>query len=287
MSRHPAYQKSTIVQTSAMASRLIVTGSTKIANALLTRADTFTQTTKPNPKPITFSPAAHDRIRKINYISSSALGLSSKTVGQIERVAQNLGATLSRRKGIEASSGRQGGEPSADFKPGVMNKTLIAFNTLMDGLEQGARTLLNTGGDAVHTVVEHRYGPDMGAVARNLGGGFRNVGLVYVDATGVSRRAILKSVAKGMVVGRMHDGQQVVVGGGDGGQVPPNVAGSSSGKSEYGYYGGNGLNPNQPSSSSSRDPVVRRPSPTPTPPPPYGAPGTYSLGGSQPGPAKR
>lgn len=38
--------------------------------------------------------------------------------------------------------------------------------------------------------------------------------------TGVSRRAILKSVAKGMVVGRTEKGDQIIVGGGDGGAGP-------------------------------------------------------------------
>jgi spartin len=41
----------------------------------------------------------------------------------------------------------------------------------------------------------------------------RNVGLVYIDVTGVSRRAILKSVAKGMVVGEVKGGGRVIVGG--------------------------------------------------------------------------
>jgi spartin len=48
----------------------------------------------------------------------------------------------------------------------------------------------------------------------------KNVGLVYIDVTGVSRRAIIKSVAKGMVVGKVKGGGEIVVGGGDGGEFP-------------------------------------------------------------------
>ena len=113
----------------------------------------------------------------------------------------------------------------------------------------------------------HRYGAEAGSIATNLTGGIKNVGLVYIDATGVSRRALLKSVAKGMVVGRMRDGKQVVVGAGDGGQVPQGVnANAEAGPSSSGL--------------GVRDPVVRRPSPSPTPPPAYGASGTVSLGGT-------
>ena len=44
-----------------------------------------------------------------------------------------------------------------------------------------------------------------GDVAEWIGGGLKNVALVYIDAAGVSRRAIIKSIAKGMVVGKVID----------------------------------------------------------------------------------
>lgn len=280
MARHPAYKDSTIVQTSARASRLIVTGSAFLANKLTSSADSFTQRTKPNPEPLNFSPATQERIRKVHNLSQSAVGLSARTVGGIGRVAQNFGATLARRKDTPKGSSRQGydsnGNPVA-IKTGVLNKSLIAFTTLMDGIEEGARTVLNSGSTAATSMIQHRYGPEAGNVASDITRGFRNVGLVYIDAAGVSRRAVLKSVARGMIVGRMHNGQQVVVGNGDGGQVPPD------GKAEYTYYGGstNGLGSSgsQRSSSRGRLPAPpRRHTRTPSPPPAYGAAGTYSLG---------
>lgn len=273
MARHPAYKNSTLVQASAMASRLIVTGSTYLANALTSGAESFTQKTKPNPKPMTFTPTAQARIRKINKLSQTAAGLSAKTAGQAGRIAESIGASLARRKenGQQRAYNKDGSP--ADYKPGVLNKSLIAFSTLVDGIEQGARTVLNSGASAASTIISHRYGAEAGAVASDIAGGIKNVGLVYIDASGVSRKAILKSVAKGMVVGRMRDGKQVVVGGGDGGQVTP-ATGAGEKQQYYGFYGGNN------SAGPSRDPGQRRPSPSPTPPPPYGASGTYSLGGT-------
>lgn len=275
MARHPAYKDSTIVQTSARASRLIVTGSAFLARKMTTGADSFSQKTKPNPEPLKFTPATQARIRKVHNFSQSAVGLSARTAGGIGRVAQNLGATLARRKDTPRDSSQQGydrnGNPTA--KTGVLNKSLIAFTTLMDGIEEGAKTVLNSGSTAATTIINHRYGPEAGVVASDITKGFRNVGLVYIDASGVSRKAVLKSVAKGMVVGRMHNGQQVVVGSGDGGQVPGE---SSGGKSEYMYYGGN----NGSSSNSRNLPPAppRRPTRTPSPPPAYGASGTYATG---------
>ncbi|KAL2820734.1 senescence-associated protein-domain-containing protein [Aspergillus granulosus] len=257
--RHPAYKNSSLVQSSATASRLIVTGSTYLANAMTTGADAFTRKVKPNPKPATFSETTHTRIRKIGTFSTGAADISSKTVGQVGRYAQNFGASLAGRN---KDNGKARSSKVPEYgKPGILNKSLIAFSTLADGIEQGARNVLTSGSAAATTMIGHRYGSEAGTVASNLTGGIKNVGLVYIDASGVSRKAVLKSVAKGMVVGRMKDGKQVVVGAGDGGELssPP----------------GPGRNP------------ARGPSPAPTPPPAYGAPGTFSLGGASMSGAKR
>ena len=130
-------------------------------------------------------------------------------------------ARRSEQKQRNAKGYDPDGKPIEDYKPGLLNKSMIAFSTVADGIEQSAKQLLTTGSSAASTVVGHRFGPEAGQVAANLAGGVRNVGLVYVDAAGVSRKAVIKSVAKGMVVGRMPSGHDLVVGGGDGGELPP------------------------------------------------------------------
>lgn len=267
MARHPAYKQSTIVQSSASASRFIVTGSSYLANAITSGAESFAKKTKPNPKPLTFSGATHTRIRKIGNVSHSAANLSARTVGQVSKAAQNLGASLNRGKDSTHGKAIDKRNPPPEYKPGVLNKSMIAFSTLADGIEQGARNMLSSGSAAATSMVNHRYGAEAGTVASNLTGGIKNVGLVYIDASGVSRRALLKSVAKGMVVGRMHDGKQVVVDSGDGGQGPPSTQMEMEGAPSL-------------TSLGARDPVVRVPSPNPTPPPAYDASGTLSLGGA-------
>lgn len=225
MARHPAYRNSTIVQTSATASRLIVTGSQYLSKALANSAQSFTERTKPSPNPMTFTDSTHSHIRKINTFSQEARGLSAKTVGQIGRYAQNFGATMARKgeKDRQKRGYNKDGRPNPEYKPGVLNKSMIAFSTLADGIEQSAQALLQSGSTAATTVVGHRYGAHAGQVAGHIAGGIKNVGLVYIDAAGVSRKAVIKSVAKGMVVGKMPNGQELVVGTGDGGVVPGEV----------------------------------------------------------------
>ena len=226
LARHPAYKDSTIVQNAATASRLIVTGSSYLSNAMNAGATQFTQKVRANPQPMTFTPTTQNRVRKLNSITKGAVGLSAKTVGQVNRYAQNLGATMTRR-GEAKRRGEKGydpnGQPLEEYKPGLLNKSMIAFSTIADGIEYSAKQLLTSGSDAASTVVGHRYGPEAGEVAAQLAGGVKNVGLVYVDAAGVSRKAVIKSVAKGMVVGKMPGGQDLVVGAGDGGSVPPEM----------------------------------------------------------------
>ena len=234
MAQHPAYANSTIVQNAATASRLIVAGAGSVAGGLRGGARTFTERTKPNPKPMNFSPATQERVRKLNNLTHGAVGLSAATVGQVGKFAQNIGAKMSGRGGAAPAegSGAKGGAKGSKKpppKPGVLNKSLIAFSTIADGIEQGAKQILAESSAAASTVVGHRYGPEAGQVAGGLAGGIKNVGLVYVDAAGVSRKAVLKSVAKGMIVGRMPDGEQLVVGDGDGGVPPPEMTGRALG----------------------------------------------------------
>jgi spartin len=222
MAMHPAYKNSTLVSKAAMASRLIVTTSGFVSKTLQSQADNFTQKTKPTSNPMTFTPTTHARIRKVHTFTEGAAGLSAKTVGQVTKYAQNIGATLAKRGQAKGQKGiGPDGQPEENYKPGLLNKSMMAFSTIADGIDQAGRNLLSSTSAAATTVVSHKYGPEAGEISKSLGGGFKNVGLVYIDAAGVSRRAIVKSVAKGMVVGKVRGGGDLVVGGGDGGFMAP------------------------------------------------------------------
>jgi spartin len=225
LARLPAYRDSSLVQNAAAASRLIVTTSDFIANMMTTGAENFTQRTK-RQKPVNFNPSTHERVRKINKMTASAATLSAKTVGQATKIAQNVGAAVARR-GEAKSKQDKIASKGDDYRPGILNKSMIAFSTLADGITTSGKHLLNSSGGAATAMVGYRYGEDARKVASELTRSITNVGLVYIDVTGVSRRAVIKSVAKGMVVGRVNlDGggeSHVVVGEGDGGDLPQDV----------------------------------------------------------------
>jgi spartin len=211
---HPVYQNSALVMKAAAASRFFITTSDMISNKLQSGADSFASSSKPAAKPLSFTPTTHVRVRQIHDLTAGAAGLSAKAVAQVSRVAQNLGAHLAR-KGNQSDGGKgvdEKGNPLPDFRPGILNKSLMAFSTVADGIEAAGKNLLTSSGTAATTVVKHKYGDEAGDMARHLTSGVKNVGLVYIDATGVSRRAVVKSVAKGMVVGKFKTGGELIVG---------------------------------------------------------------------------
>ncbi|KAF2839336.1 hypothetical protein M501DRAFT_933993 [Patellaria atrata CBS 101060] len=247
MARHPAYKNSSMVQNAAAASRLIVTGSSMLSNILTQGAENFTRKTQPTQKPLTFAPVTHQRVRKMTTFTTGAAGLSAKTVGQATKFAQNLGASLAGRKAKNPKGYDKDGNPITDYKPGLLNKSMIAFSTIADGIEYSGKNLLTSSGAAATTVVGHRYGEDARSLAADLAGGMKNVGLVYIDVTGVSRRAVIKSVAKGMVVGRVKGGGEIVVGGGDGGVVTAQDLQTAGGVSNNNLGQGQIAGPSDPS----------------------------------------
>ena len=124
-------------------------------------------------KPMTFTETAHNNVRKINSATTSIAGFSAKTVGKITDHAQNFSAKM-----VGKDAERKKGKP--DAKPGVLNKSMIAFSTVMDGIATSGKHLLTSGGAAASTVVGHRWGPEAGSMAADLAGGVKNVGLVYI-----------------------------------------------------------------------------------------------------------
>ncbi|KXJ85843.1 senescence-associated protein-domain-containing protein [Microdochium bolleyi] len=213
---HPAYRKSTLVSKATAVSRLIMTTTSIASGAMASGSDAFVRNTKTNEKAMTFQPTTHARVRRIGKFSGDVAGVSAKTVGQVSKYAQNLGAHMSGRGKGKDANGRRGydadGKPIESFKPSLLNKSMMAFSTVADGIDQAARNLMTSATTNATTMVTHRWGDEAGEMSKHLGGSVKNVGLVYIDVTGVSRKAIIKAVGKGMVVGKVRGGGEIIVG---------------------------------------------------------------------------
>ncbi|KAF2970704.1 hypothetical protein GQX73_g2937 [Xylaria multiplex] len=127
MELHPAYQKSFIVSKAAYASRLIITTSDLVSNAMQSGSDSFTKSTKPTTKPMTFNSATHERVRRIGKFSGGVAEMSSKTVGRVTEVAQNLGAHLAGR-GYKGKKGASSSSSPPLFFSAMLHEILLSLS---------------------------------------------------------------------------------------------------------------------------------------------------------------
>lgn len=135
--------------------------------------------------------------------------------------------------------------PSGKKRP-LLNRSLLAVDSVLSSLEAATNQLISSGTTAASQMASHRYGNEAGEAVAQVGGSARNAVLVYVDVRGMGRRAILKSTAKGYVKARLRSGEKVELQGpGQNQQSQAQVgqqqaiggAGPSQGQGE----GGNGL----------------------------------------------
>lgn len=98
--------------------------------------------------------------------------------------------------------------PSGKKRP-LLNRSLLAVDSVLSSLEAATNQLLTTGTSAASQMAGHRYGNEAGEAVAQVGGSARNAVLVYVDVRGMGRRAILKSTARGYVKARLRSGEKV------------------------------------------------------------------------------
>ncbi|MBW0488512.1 hypothetical protein O181_028227 [Austropuccinia psidii MF-1] len=200
--------QSAILSTADWVSRGIIAGSDAISSLIVKAGQSYPHTFKPATVPISFSPTTHSRTEKVLGYTKTATEISGKTIRVVGSVASKVGDRLGKATGIQRT-------PNGELPTGVrgyVHKGLLAFNTVLDSLESGGKKVLNTAGETTTGMVKHSYGPEAGKVAQTAHHSIRNVALVYIDARGVTRRAILKSVGKSAIRGTMTDGREVILG---------------------------------------------------------------------------
>ncbi|GAC99398.1 expressed protein [Pseudozyma hubeiensis SY62] len=162
--------------------------------------------------PVKFGPKTHAGVKTVHNWSGSAVQISSQTTGAILRVAGNVGDKIGKKTGIQRKVNPDGtAGPAPTGIRGFVNRGLIAANTVLDGIDAGAQTLLYTSGQAASDVVSHKYGPDARSVAEGIGGAGKNVFIVYKDVRGIRRSALLKAARSRVMKAKLDDGREVTI----------------------------------------------------------------------------
>ena len=207
---HGHGSKSSISDMADMISSGIIYSSTALAKGIDSSVQWYINRRPTTDLPVNFQPSTLSRVKKIHHLSNSAVELSAKATGLIASAAHSLGSGVRRKFGQDNPAGK---------KPGMLNRSLIAFETIADSIDNSTKQLLSTGSNAATTVVRHKYGDQAADISHSFGSTVKNVGLVYVDARGVTRKALIKGAAKGMLFkAKVGNGDQEVILGG--GKVP-------------------------------------------------------------------
>ncbi|KAJ3570121.1 hypothetical protein NP233_g4612 [Leucocoprinus birnbaumii] len=104
-------------------------------------------------------------------------------------------------------------DPPIQPKLTTTHRLLISADLILSTIDDSARRILDSGTNNLGRVMHHKYGPEAAESSLLMAGTARNVGLVYIDMSGIGRRALLRRAGMSFVKGRMQskeDGKRPV-----------------------------------------------------------------------------
>ncbi|SCV68178.1 BQ2448_299 [Microbotryum intermedium] len=203
----PNPSNSTIITWGDYLSHGIIVGGELVSRTIELSADTFVSKRAATSKPLVFSETTKNRTAQTTAYSGQVVKVSNKAAKMVGDAAAKVGDRIGKATGIQT---QPSGKAPRGLK-GLVNKSLIAFNNVLDATETTAKQVLVSGGQSSTKVIQHALGNDAAQVSAYVGAVAQNVFLVYLDARGVSRRALLKGVGKGALRCKMQDGREVVL----------------------------------------------------------------------------
>ncbi|KAI9095147.1 senescence-associated protein-domain-containing protein [Phlyctochytrium arcticum] len=152
-------------------------------------------------------------IEKVNSASRTTADYTRRAAETFAGVAMSAGKSVANG----ASKVLPGTKAAADSRTGnagwdVVKSAVHTVSTVLDAGVTAGKTLFDDTVEATAGIAQHRYGLEAGDAVRKSLGAVGNVGLVYFDAKGIGRRAILKHAAKGAFNIKLKDGRVVKVG---------------------------------------------------------------------------
>ncbi|BGP36573.1 hypothetical protein JCM10449v2_000474 [Rhodotorula kratochvilovae] len=198
-------QDSRIISVANTVSHGIIVGSNLLSKQFEAGAGKYVASRPATEKPLVFKQGTKGAFEKTSKWTQTATVYSGKAAGAVGQLASTLGNKIGKATGIQQ---QPGGPPPSGWK-GALSATLTAVNTVADHLEAGGKTLVDSGSKSASQVIHHKYGAEARGVADDVGSSVKHVALVYIDARGVTRKALLKSVGKGALKAKMADGSEV------------------------------------------------------------------------------
>ncbi|GAA5995229.1 senescence-associated domain-containing protein [Rhodotorula paludigena] len=200
-------QNSKVIATANLVSRGIIVGSRLLAAQMERGAGRYVASRPATTTPMVFKESTKGAFDRSSRWTQQATVYSGKAAGAVGNMAAKVGDRIGKAAGIQS---QPGGPPPTGWKS-TLASTLTAVSTLADHLETGGKTLLDSSTKSASQVIHHKYGAEARGVADDLGSSVKHVAVVYIDARGVTRKALLKGVGKGAIRARMADGSEVIL----------------------------------------------------------------------------
>jgi spartin len=111
---------------------------------------------------------------------------------------------LSPNPSFSQSPPQQYTNPPVQPKLTATRRLLISADLILSTIDDSGRKLLDSGANNIGRVVHHKYGAEAAESSLLVAGTARNVGLVYIDMSGMGRRALLRRAGMSFVKGRVQ-----------------------------------------------------------------------------------
>ena len=200
-----------ILSTASNLSNGMVFVSNKLSSGMESAANWWVKNRPASEKPLVFQESTKTNVQRMSKVTGTGAYYSRKAVVAVSDAAASLGQRLtSSRKSKEANattiSDADADNGITKAPKGVLNRSLIAFSTVMDGLDVATQSLVKGASSSTSKVIGHSYGPEAESLAANFGRSVTNCTMVYIDARGIYRKTIVKGVGRGVVNGILgHD----------------------------------------------------------------------------------
>ncbi|CEL54491.1 hypothetical protein RSOLAG1IB_07094 [Rhizoctonia solani AG-1 IB] len=202
-----------LLRSAGYISRGIMYATDLASKGMAAAAQRYVSNSSPTTQPIVFSETTNGNMRRVHNVSGQAVQVTAKTTGMIHKIIDmGIDRLTGSEKNKQADRSAPGAPPPPPRPPRLLNRILISTDLILTTLEQSAGQLVSHGTDAASKVAGHRYGPEAGAHTKHFGETVRNVGVVYIDARGVGRRALIKRAGKRMIKGRLGSGREIMLG---------------------------------------------------------------------------
>ena len=154
--------------------------------------------------PTTVRPRTKKAVKGLSTVVATASTVSGVVVTGVTAAAHSLGKIVSDKLG-STSTVKKHSTARANLKH-VALATLHAAGTVWDGMHTAALEVVKASASATHSVVEHRYGAEAGAVAADLGAVTVSSVKVGQNVSKIGVRALMMTTAKHAAVETMGKG---------------------------------------------------------------------------------